>query len=61
MIFTEVSKALGERPEEGSGESSYNLTPLQRFRPAAFTIDPEARDSELPSKRRRTKLLSVEE
>ena len=51
----------GERPEAGSGESSYNLTPLQRFRPSAFTIDPKARDSELPIKRRRTGSLSAEE
>ena len=51
----------GEGPEVGSGESSYNLTPLQRFRPSAFTIDPEARDSKLPIRHRRTRSLSVEE
>ena len=54
-------RVQGRRPEAESEESSYNLTPLQRFRPVSFTIDPKARDSELPAKRHRTKLLSVKE
>ena len=40
----------GKEPEVGSGESFYNLTPLRRFRPFAFTIDPEARDTVSPRK-----------
>ena len=51
----------GEGPEVGSRESFNNLTPLRRFRPSAFTIDPEARDVDSPRKHRRTKPLSIEE
>ena len=51
----------GKGPEVGSRESSYNLTPLQRFRPSTFTIDPKARDVELPRKHCKTEPLSAKE
>ena len=44
----------GEEPEASSGESFYNFTPLRRFRPIAFTIDPESRGADFSRKRRKT-------
>ena len=44
----------GEEPEVSSGESLYNFTPLQHFRPIAFTIDPESRDADFSRKRHKT-------